>query len=67
METAKEGIILQSKIKETIVRSWNLKNIADGVKNIHHIKKQNEGQWLNWLEHWTPNPAVGGSTPSCPE
>ncbi len=67
MEIVKEGITLQSRIKETIVKSLNLKNIADGARSIHSIRKQNKGQWLNWLEHLTPNQAVGGSSPSCPE
>ena len=66
MEIVREGIIRQSKINETIVRNWNLKSIVNGARNILHIKKRNKGQWLNWLEHWTPNPAVGGSIPSCP-
>jgi len=39
---AREEIIRQLKIKETILRKWNSRNIAGGAENIHHIKKQDK-------------------------
>ncbi len=42
MGIVREETTQQSRIKETIVKSLNLKNIADGARSIHHIRKQNK-------------------------
>jgi len=42
----REGIIQPRRISKLIKKKWSSRNIADGVKAIHYIKKLNRFKML---------------------
>jgi hypothetical protein len=61
----REGITVPRKIKRIHLTEWNSRSIVNGVKSILFIRRPNRAV-APMVEHRSPKPGVGGSSPSSP-